>query len=321
MQASAYDYAKKRGVRTNLFAEIMDPNVRFRGAARFRYTVLEMKVALVFLALSAALSGAPTAKKHVVFVLGDHEYSGEVTLPLVAAELEKNYGLRCTVLKSAPDQNGETDIPGLEALKTADLAVFYLRWRRLPAEQVAHIEAYMKSGKPMMGFRTTSHAFNYPKGHELEAWNRWAAEAFGAPPGWGADGHTHYGHQASTDVTVIAEAAKHDILKGVPPSFHVRSWMYRVGPKWPPAGATPLLMGKVVNPNKPGPDNPVAWTWKNGYGGRVFFTTMGHPEDFGVEAVQRLTVNAVHWCLGLKPPKWKGRIPIDVPYRGIVKTQ
>ena len=275
--------------------------------------------ALVLLLLAASLS-VWAAPRHVVFVLGDHEYSGEATLPLIAAELEKNYGLRCTVLKSTPDQNGETDIPGLEALKGADLAVFFLRWRRLPAEQVAHIEAYMKSGKPMIGFRTTSHSFNYPKGDALEAWNRWAADAFGAPPGWGADGHTHYGHQASTDVAAAPAAKGHPILKGVAPAFHVRSWLYRIGPKWPPHDATPLLIGTAVQPNKPAAPDPVAWTWQNKYGGRVFFTTLGHPEDFSVEAVQRLTVNGIFWALGLKPPKWKGPIQIGVPYRGIVKS-
>ena len=67
-----------------------------------------------------------------MFVTGDHEYSGEETLPLIAAELEKNYGFRTRVLKAFPDHNSEENIPGLEALKEADLVVFFLRWRRLP---------------------------------------------------------------------------------------------------------------------------------------------------------------------------------------------
>jgi type 1 glutamine amidotransferase len=276
------------------------------------------RLVVALLALSAFASAA--GKPHVVFVLGDHEYSGEVTLPLIAAELEKSYGMRCTVLKSAPDQNGETDIPGLEALRSADLAVFYLRWRKLPAEQLEHIEAYVNSGKPLFGFRTTSHAFNYPKDSPLAPWNGWAAKAFGAPPGWGADGHTHFGHKASTDVRVFEAAKAHPILAGVPAEFHVRSWLYRVAPKWPPTDATQLLTGKALNPDKPAEDNPVAWTWKNEKGGRVFFTTMGHPEDFGVEAMQRVTVNAIHWLLG-KKGKWHGRMAIEVPYRGMVKSQ
>jgi type 1 glutamine amidotransferase len=256
---------------------------------------------------------------HVVFVTGDHEYGGEMTLPLLAAELEKNYGLRTTVLRSFPDQNAEEDIPGLEALDTADLAAFYLRWRRLPAEQIAHIEAYLKAGKPVMGFRTTSHGFKYPEGHPLESWNAWAADVFGAPPGWGVDGHTHYGHESTTDVSVIEAAANHPILTGVRGPFHVRSWLYHVVPKWPPADATCLLMGTALNPRIPAPDNPVAWAWTNRYGGRAFFTTLGHPEDFEAEPLQRMMINSVHWCLGLAvPDPWQGPFAMAAPYRGAV---
>ena len=122
--------------------------------------------------------------------------------------------MKTTVLKAYPDQDAETNIPGLEALAKADLAVFFLRWRQLPASQVAHIQAYLDSGKPLMGFRTSSHAFNYPKGHALEQWNAFGAEAFGTPPGWGKEGHTHYGHESSTDVSVIPAAAEHPVLTG-----------------------------------------------------------------------------------------------------------
>lgn len=254
----------------------------------------------------------------VVFVTGDHEYGGEATMPLLAAELERNYGLQTTVLKSFPDQNAEEDIPGLEALATADLAVFYLRWRRLPAEQVAHIEEYLQAGKPVIGFRTTSHGFRYPEGDPLEKWNGWAAPAFGAPPGWGVDGHTHYGHESTTVVSVIEEAADHPILAGVEGPFEVRSWLYHVVPKWPPADAVQLLSGHAINPRVPAPDNPVAWAWTNQYGARAFFTTLGHPEDFAAEPLERVVVNAIHWCLGLAAPApWRGPFEMAAPYRGM----
>lgn len=255
----------------------------------------------------------------VVFVCGDHEYSGESTLPLVAKVLEENYGMRTKVLTSFPDQNAENNIPGLEILKDADLAVFFLRWRTLTADQVEKIESYVQSGKPIMGFRTTTHSFNYPKGHPLEAYNAFAERVFGAPPGWGGkSGHTHYGHQASTDAYVISPSKKHPILTGVDSSFHVRSWLYRVLPDYPVTGTEWLLMGKAVDPDKKAVDQPIAWTWKNSYQAKVFFTTMGHPEDFSVEPFQRLVINAIHWELGLPiPKKWKGKLPINVPYRGM----
>jgi type 1 glutamine amidotransferase len=257
-------------------------------------------------------------KPLIVFVTGDHEYSGEATLPLIAAELEKNYGFRTKVLKAYPDHNSEENIPGLEALKDADVAVFFLRWRRLPADQVKHIEDYLKTAKPVVGFRTTTHAFNYPKGHELEKWNSFGELAFNAPPGWGGKAnHTHYGHESSTDVTIIPEAANNPILTGVGNNFHVKSWLYKVLPDYPAKGSTSLLMGHPINPDKPDAfDNPVAWTGTNTYGGKFFLTTLGHPEDFSQEPFQRLVVNAIHWTAGKPvPKKWFGKIEINVPYR------
>lgn len=259
-------------------------------------------------------------KPLVVFVCGDHEYGGEQTLPLIAAELEKNYGFAAKVLSAYPNQNSEKNIPGLEILKNADLAVFFLRWRQLPNDQLAYIEEYLKSGKPVMGFRTTTHSFNFPKGHESEKWNAFGEFAFNSPPGWGGKaGHTHYGHTSSTDVTILSVAKNHPILTGVAPSFHTRSWLYKVQPNFPSNGSEWLLMGKSVKPEREAIDNPVAWTGINSFGGKVFFTTLGHPEDFQLEAMQRLVINAIHWELGKKvPKKWKGKIEINVPYRGIV---
>jgi type 1 glutamine amidotransferase len=284
-----------------------------------------VRVALLILALLVGVAGEAlpqqkARKPHVVFVTGDHEYSSEATMPLLAEALRQRYGMQVTVLKSSPDQNAEENIPGLEALRDADLAVFFLRWRRLPEDQVRYIDAYLKSGKPVVGFRTSTHAFNYPEGHPLHKWNAFGEFALGAPPGWGGKAdHTHCGHSCSTDVSVIPQAASHPVLKGVDSNFHVRSWLYKVLPHYPAKGATLLLTGKAVSSEKPGfADNPVAWTWQNGYGGRVFATTMGHPEDFSVPAFQRLVVNGIYWALGRPiPDDWGGKMAITVPYRGM----
>ena len=260
---------------------------------------------------------AKSKKPVVVFVTGDHEYSGEETLPIVAAELEKNYGMETILLKAKDGPNDEKNIPGLEALEKADLAIFYLRWRQLPEDQLAYIDAYLKKGKPVMGFRTTTHAFNFPKGHQSEKWNAFGEFALNSPPGWGgAAKHTHYGHKSSTDVTIIPEQAKNPILTGVKTPFHARSWLYRVLPDYPVKGSTLLLNGTAVDPDKEATVNPVAWTGTNSFGGKIFMTTLGHPDDFKVESFQRLVINAIHWELGLKVPKqWKGKMNIDVIYR------
>lgn len=276
---------------------------------------------LVFIFLTSSSRIYAQKKPLVVFVCGDHEYSGEVTLPIIAAELEKNYGFRTKILKSYPNQNSEENIPGLEALNDADLAVFYLRWRRLPIDQLTHIDNYLKSKKPVMGFRTSTHAFNFPKGHESEHWNAFGEFALNAPPGWGGKaGHTHYGHASTTDVSVVEHNKKHPILTGVMPDFQAKSWLYRVLPDYPKKGSEWLLMGKSINPDKAAIDNPVAWVGNNAFGGKVFTTTLGHPEDFGIESFQHLIINAIHFQTGKKvPKKWKGKLDINVPYRGIIK--
>ena len=281
-------------------------------------------ILLCFLLVNSTMSKVSAQSKDkplVVFVTGDHEYSGEETLPLIAAELEKNYGFRTKVLRASPNQNAEKNIPDLAVLQEADLAVFYLRWRQLPPDQLEYIDKYLKSGKPVMGFRTSTHAFNFPKGHESEKWNSFGEFALNAPPGWGGKAaHTHYGHKSTTDVSVIGAAKNHPILVGIAPNFHVSSWLYRVLPDYPTKGSEWLLMGKSVNPDKEAIDNPVAWTGTNSFGAKVFTTTLGHPEDFQVEAFQHLVINAIHWELGKKvPKKWKGKIDIHVPYRGIIK--
>ncbi len=258
------------------------------------------------------------AQPLVVFVCGDHEYSGEHTLPLIAEDLEEKYGFRTKILSAYPNQNAEENIPGLEILAEADLAVFFLRWRRLPAEQINQIENYLKSGKPVLGFRTTTHAFNYPKGHPLEKWNAFGEMAFNAPPGWGGKaGHTHYGHLSTSKITLINQNRKNPILKGIEKEFEVPSWLYHVVPNYPSGNSTPLLLGTAINPDKAAVANPVAWIGTNSYGAKFFMTTMGHPEDFKNENLQKIVINATHWLLDKKSPKWKGKIDINVPYRGI----
>jgi type 1 glutamine amidotransferase len=281
-------------------------------------------VGVCFLLLSLSLpllAVGATKKPHVVFITGDHEYRSELTMPILAEALQRHFIMQTTVLYATDphgkrDETYEKNIPGLEALETADLAVFFLRWRQLPPEQLAMIDKYLDSGKPVMGFRTTSHAFNYPKHDPLEKWNAFGELAFGTPPGWGAYGHTHYGHNSSTDVSIFKPRADHQILQGVAPEFHVRSWLYQVLPSYPPRGAERLLIGTAVNPDKPNAiENPVAWTFHTRKGARSFYTSLGHPEDFQVEAFQRVVINAIHWSLKRgNPVKWPGKLPFNVAY-------
>src|SRR5262249_28035843 len=84
----------------------------------------------------------PGSGREMVLVSGDDECRSEEALPQLAKILSKYHGFKCTVLFPIDPADGtikpdhQTNIPGTEALKTADLAIFALRFRNLPDEQM-----------------------------------------------------------------------------------------------------------------------------------------------------------------------------------------
>ncbi len=251
------------------------------------------------------------AGPHIVFIAGDEEYRSEESLPMLGRILSKELGARITVCYSQgedgySDPNRSDNIPGLEALETADLMVMFTRFRSLPEEQMRYITQYADSGKPMVGFRTSTHAFLYTGdlgkrfGHMN---NEWPTRVFGQQ--W----ITHHGHfddgkNPLTRVELMT-GVQHPILNGVKP-FDAYSWLYHVqGNGWNVYGDKTFILngitlksghekdGKYAYP----PEQPVAWT-KTYRGGRVFFTTLGHPYDFLDENMRKLTLNGIYWALG-----------------------
>src|SRR2546426_4400664 len=109
----------------------------------------------------------PGQGKHIVFLTGDEEYRSEEGLPQLAKILAVRHGFKCTVLFAVNPQTGEIDpnyranIPGIEALDTADLCVMLWRFRELPDDQMKHFVNYYLAGKPIIALRTSTHAFNY----------------------------------------------------------------------------------------------------------------------------------------------------------------
>lgn len=107
-------------------------------------------------------------KRTVVFIGGDEEYRSEEALPQLAAILSERHGFETKVLLAKDQKTGKINpnvrdaIPELEALEDADLMVIFTRWRILPDEQMAHIDRYLKAGKPVVALRTATHAFAPP---------------------------------------------------------------------------------------------------------------------------------------------------------------
>ncbi len=268
-------------------------------------------VAGLFAAGGAGLIAAQARPPHVVFVTGDDEYRSEITMPMIAAILEKRHGMRTSVAISKPIPQTKTNIEGLEALETADLMVMFTRFRALPDDQLARVMKYVDAGKPVVGLRTSTHAFSYPEGSPHTALN----DGFGRDV-FGQKWITHHGNKSSTSVTVNAAQAAHPILRGVGP-FQARSWLYHVLPLNGPA--TILLEGDSINSQQTAraaqypPHQPVAWTREH-KGARVFFTTLGHPEDFSQESMRRLVVNGILWALGKDVPEGGADATPITPY-------
>ena len=260
----------------------------------------------------------PGKGKHVVLVAGDEEYRSEEMLPQLGRILSKHHGFKCTVLFSL-DAKGEIDpkasnIPGLEALASADLLVLFVRFRHLPDEQTKHLVDYVGAGKPVLGIRTATHAFSGGKGKYADwNWNN-AKGGFGRQVLGETWVNHHGGHGSQATRGILApKAADHPILRGITDGdIFGPSDVYTV--KLPLAGdCKALVLGEVVAGMKPtdkalpgkknDPMMPIAWvktyTGEKGTPARVFTSTMGCAQDFESEGYRRLLVNASYWCAGL----------------------
>jgi type 1 glutamine amidotransferase len=272
----------------------------------------------VFLVLFSACQSSPAPaaapqkddRPYIVFVTGDEEYRSEESMPMLARLAERELGVRTKVLfaldsAGTVNPNVTDNIPGLEALDSADMMVCFLRWRNLPDAQAKHILDFAESGKPMAGFRTSTHTFMYKDDSLRQHLNNdWPTAVFGQQ--WITHhGHFADGHNPLTSVEVLAEA-KSPILNGVQ-AFDAYSWLYHVdGGEWNINPNTKILLeGTSLRSKHQENDrldqfpltNPVAWT--NDYKGTpVFFTTLGHPYDWKNPSMRTLALNGIAWALG-----------------------
>lgn len=262
----------------------------------------------------------PGRGKHIVLVAGDEEYRSEEAIPQLARILARHHGFKCTVLLPIDRKDGtinptQTDnIPGLEALKTADLAIFFLRFRNLPDDQMKHIVDYVEAGKPLIGLRTATHAFNLPGKSKYAHWH-WPKGGFGKQV-LGETWVSHHGaHGSESTRGIIAPGmSDHPIVRGIKDGdIWGPSDVYTVHLPLP-GDSKPLVLGQVVAGMKPTdppvkgkknePMMPIAWvksyTPAGGKPARVFTSTMCCSRDLSSEGLRRLLVNASYWCLGME---------------------
>ncbi len=273
----------------------------------------------------------PGKGKRIVFVTGDEEYRSEESMPQLAKILAAHHGFTSTVLFAIDKTTGEIDpqtidnIPGLAALDAADLMVIFTRFRELPDDEMKHIIDYVDSGKPIVGLRTATHAFNYER-HKDSPYAKYSFQNKKYDGGFGRQvlGETwrsHYGeHQKESTRGVIAPGMEgHPIVKGCEDIWGP-SDVYGITRLL--GDAKPLVIGEVLvgmdpkdRPNEKKAPLPVAWTrtysGPPGKTSRVFATTMGHAGDLQSEGFRRLLVNACYWALGMEE-KIPARAKVDL---------
>jgi type 1 glutamine amidotransferase len=226
----------------------------------------------------------------VVLAISEDEYKTGETLPVFARDvLQDRLGLDAVVLQGDPKEMNV--IPGLAAaLDRADLLLVSIRRRALPEKDLEAVRKHLTAGKPLVGIRTASHAFDargtIPPGRAV--WPKFDPEVLGG------NYRGHHGSGPKTSLMVAAGAEKHPVLSGVAAPFPGHGSLYRVSPLAP--SANPLLIGTVEGK----PAEPVAWV--NTYGkARIFYTSLGHPQDFKEPGFVQLLGNGILWALNKEP--------------------
>lgn len=260
----------------------------------------------------------PGKGKHIVLIGNDHNYRSQETVTATARILAKYHGFKCTVLfgvdpKTGVILPGESNIPGMETLKSADLLVLYTRFQHLPHDQMQHFVDYLDRAGPIVALRTSTHAFKIPED------DPYAKYSFKYPKadykdGFGRQvlGETWNGHhgknnEQSTRLPIVAEKSKHPILRGVKDMW-VPSGGYFTAPT---KDCDVLAMAQPLNGMSPVSEvatdlksAPGAWTriykGKSGSKGRTFTTTYGASDDILNPGYRRLLINACFWALGLE---------------------
>lgn len=277
------------------------------------------------------------AGKHIVLISGDEEYRSEEAMPALGKMLARHHGFKTTVLFSIDPETGlinpnyQAHIPGIEALSSADLMIIATRFRNLSDEQMRYVDEFLRAGKPVIGLRTATHAFNFPAGSEsLYSKYSYNSQTKGWEGGFGKkilgetwiNHHGIHGKEGTRGmVDGLAQRNQHPVLKGVKDIWGPTD-VYGITAI--PEGGEVLIWGASTAGMTPeAPINwekslvPVAWTKTYRYDekspeGRVFTTTMGAAEDFKSEDLRRLIVNAAYWAVGMEE-KISETGPVEIP--------
>ncbi len=243
-------------------------------------------ISALMLLVAGITANADSPKPHVVMLIAEREYETDQTLPkFTKKHLGKDY--RTTMVFADPDDRNR--LVGIEAVKEADVLLVSVRRRTLPKPQLDIVRSYVAAGKPVIGIRTANHAFcqrNKPAPQGRAEWPEWDKEVFGG------NYTNHYGNSLKATVTFRSDSRSAQLLRGIDTrSFVAGGSLYRVSPL--DKSADVCLLGRVEG----NPAEPIAWTFRRKKdGGKSFYTSLGHVDDFAGDVLPPLLVNAISWA-------------------------
>jgi nicotinamidase-related amidase len=231
-------------------------------------------------------------RPQLTMLIAEDEYGTEETLPQFAA---KHLGTSFRVTTAFGSESDRNRIISLDDVESADALLISVRRRWLPDSDMERIRQFARSGRPMIGIRTASHAFTKRTGKPPEGLSEWPE--FDAEV-WGGSYTNHYGNSLRSTLAIADSAEQHPILRalGGPLRIQPGGSLYRTNPLAP--GTQCLLEGSVPDQ----PVEPVAWTYVRPDGGRSFYTSLGHVEDFQQLQFQTLLAAGIHWACKLPLP-------------------
>jgi len=207
-------------------------------------------------------------KIRLCMISGSFEYDSEKSLTIFKDYMKRNYEVVATMIV----YKSEDDDISLEPIEDTDVLLVFTRRLNTTGRELEHFKDYCAKGRPIVGIRTASHAF--------QNWLAFDKEVLGG------NYQGHYGAGTVAHVEIAPGAEVHPILKGVN-SFDSFGSLYK---NTPIANDTTLLLNGKTEKNF----EPVAWT-RIHKGGRIFYTSLGHQKDFEVPDFLKLMANAVFY--------------------------
>ena len=259
------------------------------------------------------LRGKPE-QPYVHFFAAEAEYGAFYSMPMLARLLNAHYGFNVSVSYSL-DADGNIDsrvrdgLRGFDLLEQADLAVFFTRSKHLTRDTAAQLQAYLDNGKPIVGFRTANHGFNFPKESpdadhlRAEGWTHkgpklcdmWKHKFGGHHGGSHADGFLTRIHLKEEGTST------HPILRGFEPYKDPRHlYILLKEPGKQAYDFTPLVHGEALKifPHKADLPKVQPTVVVSEKARRMVYSSTCGADTFKHPSARRLALNSIFWALG-----------------------